>query len=365
MKEILIGSDVTALKNSMIATGIQRVLVETHKTLTENLNQDHFLLRGFTQNLMSTENYLRNEYLKSDPLLQAPLVDLSEVDLALYLDINYFTDITKYFKLKNANSNFKMISLIHDIFPISNPEWYLNPVETKAAYKRYLQSNLILADYIVVASHKVKNDLERLNWKTKGEIRVIPMGTYKHSLAIEPKARENQKVNLICVATIEPRKGLHDLLDAFDLLTATNLDVELNLVGNYGWGAEELADRIEKHPEINQRLFWHSAISDEKMEEIYRNADFAILPSYDEGFGLTFEEALAHKRIVIARDIEIFRERESSNVRYFAGKGEDLAKMIINNLDQSWDSTQNQKVRTMLDFASDLQSLIEEAVNLI
>jgi glycosyltransferase involved in cell wall biosynthesis len=359
LNRIVLGSDITSLRRARFATGIQRVLVETHKNLTKHLNVERFDLHGFVQNSEAFENYKENTYLNSDPILKRPLVKLNDVDLALYLDINYFTNIKDFFELKKVKPKIKIISLVHDIFPILHPQWFPTSDEGKQFYKRYLQSTLLVADYVIVASEKVKRDILSLNWKVNGDIRVIPMGTYKKNSSSISNPVSDGKLNLIFVGTIEPRKGLVDLLDAFDMLIAQKVNVTLNIVGNYGWSSIELASRIKTHSGYGTNLFWHNSISDQQMEILYRNANFAVLPSYDEGFGLPFEEALSQKRIVIAREIDVFLERRSDNVLYFSGNGSQLARIILENLDRKWNENSDASVRTMEDFAKGLKKLIE------
>jgi glycosyltransferase involved in cell wall biosynthesis len=353
--KIQIGSDISVIQRSKKVTGIQRVIVETHKYLKAGLDPERYRLSGFSHDMEPSRNFLENEYLSSDPVLTSEFVDLEKVDVVLGLDINYFLNLRKFLDLKRKNE-IKVIYLIYDIIPILHPEWF-HTQDSKVAMRKFVQSTFLVADYIVVNSTKVKNDLINLGWTIKAEIKVIPLGAYKIPLKIT--ILDTKRVNLLCVGTIEPRKGHSDVLAAFDILLSKNIDVELNIVGNYGWNAENIVARISQHPEFNHRLFWYSDIDDQQMEILYGKTKFAIMASYDEGFGLPLEEALAHRRVVIARDIPVFRERESTNVKFFSRSAIDLADAIIANVHTTWDSSSNVKVRSMQDFAEDLKKLIE------
>src|SRR5690606_32586954 len=53
-----------------------------------------------------------------------------------------------------------------------------------------------------------------------------------------------QRPNFLMVGTLEPRKGHAQVLDAFERLWGSNLDVSLTLFGKQGWMVERLAERI-------------------------------------------------------------------------------------------------------------------------
>ena len=125
----------------------------------------------------------------------------------------------------------------------------------------------------------------------------------------------------LMVGTIEPRKNHVYLLDAFELLWEQGIDVALCLVGKVGWKCEALVDRIEKHPELNRRLFMLNGLADAELEYCYREAKRLVFPSYVEGFGLPLVEALERQLPAMASDIPVFREVGGSSVSYF-----DLAK---------------------------------------
>lgn len=126
--------------------------------------------------------------------------------------------------------------------------------------------------------------------------------------------------SFLCVATLEPRKGQRQIIDAFQLLWDEGLDVSLVLVGPQGWKVEALAEAINNHPEQGQRFFWLQGISDEYLEQVYRSSTCLIAASINEGFGLPLIEAARHGTPIIARDIPVFREVAGECAYYFSGE---------------------------------------------
>jgi len=123
----------------------------------------------------------------------------------------------------------------------------------------------------------------------------------------------------LTVGTLEPRKGHVQVLDAFEQLWQTGIDLNLVIVGKQGWMVEALVDRLRAHPELNKRLLWLESISDEYLEKVYAASTCLIAASYGEGFGLPLIEAAQHKLPIIARDIPVFREVAGEHAYYFDG----------------------------------------------
>ncbi len=90
---------------------------------------------------------------------------------------------------------------------------------------------------------------------------------------------------LLTVGTVEPRKRLNILVEAFNSLRRSHPDLQLVIVGPTGWGKIGRLD----HPGVMQlgRLPWRD------VDALYRRAQLCCIPSVYEGFGLPAAEALA------------------------------------------------------------------------
>ena len=119
------------------------------------------------------------------------------------------------------------------------------------------------------------------------------------------------------VGTVEPRKGHQEVLEAFEKLWKEGLNVHLKIVGKEGWGVEKLIKKLNNHPQLNQKLFYLSFVSDEELEYLYRDSNALIVAGIDEGFGLPLIEGAKHHTPIIARDIEVFREVAGEYAYYF------------------------------------------------
>ena len=98
--------------------------------------------------------------------------------------------------------------------------------------------------------------------------------------------------SIVALGTLEPRKGIGDLISAFDVLAASDPDLELLLVGQRGWGMEEL-DRARSSAAAGDRIRPLGYVEDDAVPALLRHASAVAYPSVDEGFGLPALEALA------------------------------------------------------------------------
>jgi len=133
----------------------------------------------------------------------------------------------------------------------------------------------------------------------------------------------------LMVGTLEPRKGHQQILAAFELLWAKEVKINLLIVGKQGWMVEGFVEKMQRHPEFGNRLFWVDSASDEYLEEIYSASTCLIAASEGEGFGLPLIEAAQHKLPIIARDIPVFREVAQDNAVYFSGLNADSLVGVI------------------------------------
>jgi glycosyltransferase involved in cell wall biosynthesis len=353
----IIGSDVTLIRGARFATGIHKVMVETHRNLSEILDSEKFVLGGFTSQKSHQTQYQESNYLSSDPLLSKGLLRLADLDIALLLDLNLAFSFRDIIILKR-HKKLPLISLIHDLFPILHPEWFDgDPVQIRKIFRDFLQKNIAIADHLVVTSSKVKRDIESLGWKIKGSIHQFNLGA---SVIMEnTRERVDNIPTLLYLSSLEPRKGHMDLLAAFEILRKQGVKVRLVLVGRPGLLFQDIAERIRNNPDYGSYLFWHSNLMDADLMNLYNSTTLSVIPSLDEGFGLALEESLARQVPVLARRLPIFEERPNPNLYFFNDDSSDLVLAILERMNQEWIPIEEQSIRTMKDFAKDMRDLIE------
>jgi glycosyltransferase involved in cell wall biosynthesis len=135
---------------------------------------------------------------------------------------------------------------------------------------------------------------------------------------------------LLYVGTIEPRKNLIVLLDAYRKTTsAAGLHPQLVIAGKKGWLTDELFGRLRKLG-IEDRVHFTGYLPDNDLCALYSSCRIFIYPSMYEGFGLPPLEAMACGAAVIASSTPSITEVVGDAACVFAPEGvNDLAQAII------------------------------------
>ncbi len=135
-----------------------------------------------------------------------------------------------------------------------------------------------------------------------GRIRVVPWGVHP----VEVPATEQHEVRrrhgverpyvLFC-GTVEPRKNLAGIVQAFALVAPAHPEVDLVLVGPSGWN-EDLGALIAEAG-IGDRTRALGFVSEADKQALYSGAAAFCYPSLREGFGLPVLEAMAQGTPVV------------------------------------------------------------------
>ncbi len=352
----LVGFETQTHETKTFATGIPRVIRETHGWAADFLGAAGVSV-GWVNTVARPRSFAfrSDPYLASDPILNGPSALLSEINLLVITEISIMLDVRAILREKR-DRDLRVVVVIYDILPLTHPEWF--PVDSGKHFRLFIQKMLHIADHIVVNSRFVRDELLRLGWSIKDKIKVIHLGSFHPQRP--PSVVPESQVSLLCVSTVEPRKGHRRLISAFDDLRKTGTDVTLQIVGRRGWAEEQLYDDIQNHPDFGGRIKWHRDASDEQVSALASQSNVGVIPSDGEGFGMFLEEALTLGLKVVASDIPVFRERAQRNVFFAPLSPKGLAEGIRQAAGTPWQSLADKPVRTMRDFASEFSRLLLE-----
>ena len=186
---------------------------------------------------------------------------------------------------------------IHDLFFMS-PDARTH-AEIRRNYAALAPSHARRADAIVTSTEHGKRLVEDRLGAPPGRIYVCPPGAPAwRTLGAAPRVPRDGCV--LFVGTLEPRKNLGALLDAYTLLLQHVPQApSLVLAGRATSGAAEWLARI-RQPPLAGRVEHLGYVADAERERLYANARVLVLPSLDEGFGLPVLEAMSAGVPVIA-----------------------------------------------------------------
>jgi glycosyltransferase involved in cell wall biosynthesis len=106
---------------------------------------------------------------------------------------------------------------------------------------------------------------------------------------------------VLFVGTVQPRKNLQRLIQAFAHVVAAGLPHRLVIVGRMGWLTEPIRAEVVAL-DLTDRIHFAGYVPDDDLPALYCGADAFAFPSLYEGFGMPVLEALACGVPVVASD---------------------------------------------------------------
>jgi len=184
---------------------------------------------------------------------------------------------------------------VHDIHFLSHPE--RTSREIRRDYPTLARVHAARADRII-ASSKFAAAQIRAAFDVAGEkIAVCPAGTPPWATAMDGGDPDGY---LLFLGTLDARKNVGGLLDAYGALVARSRGApRLVLAGGTTDDSARWLERLSKAP-LAGRVEYLGFVDEDKRMDLFRAARILLLPSFEEGFGLTALEAMAAGVPVIA-----------------------------------------------------------------
>jgi glycosyltransferase involved in cell wall biosynthesis len=201
---------------------------------------------------------------------------------------------------------------VHDLTFFDHPEWH---ERVKVAYFRRMIHFAARHASVLVCDSEYTAARLRVRCEPRGDLRVVPLGVDHERFSPAPDdtslallAPHGIEPPYIAFAgTIEPRKNLPALIEAFARVAPTRPNVRLVLAGGDGWGADAVRDAIAGSG-ATTRILRPGYLDDATLVALLRHAAAVAYPSFEEGFGLPALEALACGTPLVASDSSAIRE---------------------------------------------------------
>lgn len=181
------------------------------------------------------------------------------------------------------------IVTIHDLFFLDHPDHVRD--EIRRDYPQLAPEHARRADAIITSSVRTERLIvERLGVAGERVYCCPPGAPTWTTLGRAPNLPPNGYA--LILGTLEARKNIGVVLDALTRLAHSRRTPKLVIAGRATPDAREWLGRLSQPP-LNDIVDYVGYVPDEKREALFAGARMLLLPSLDEGFGLTALEAMS------------------------------------------------------------------------
>ena len=213
-----------------------------------------------------------------------------------------------------------LVVTVHDAAPVLFPETY--PPRGRWFHRHGFAAAAERADVVIALTQAAADEITAHTPVPADRIRIVPHGVEQEMVSDDAVAATRAVLGIgdvpyvLWVGTLEPRKGLPTLVEAFAAVVQTHdLPHRLVIVGSAGW--LDTADAIAAPARaLGDRVAFTGPVPEAQLLALYRGADLLAFPSRHEGFGLPVVEAMAQGTAVLCSDIPVLREVGGDAVAY-------------------------------------------------
>lgn len=190
---------------------------------------------------------------------------------------------------------------VHDLAIYRNPKWFprRQPLSTRLIVPR----SVLRADVVIAVSESTAADIVEIFGIPRSRIEVVPHGVASSfsPMSAEDLAAARGRLGLpdrfiLCVGTIQPRKNIETLLEAWAMMRDRP---DLVMVGPWGWQYESIRERMGR---LGPGLHHIEGVDPADLPAVYNLARVLAHPAWYEGFGLPPLEAMACGTPVVVSD---------------------------------------------------------------
>lgn len=186
---------------------------------------------------------------------------------------------------------------IHDLAFLHHPEWFSKSFA--AVYKFLIPRIAKRARKVITVSQTIKRQLINQMHIKQQDICVIGNGLQNDVL--QSNAEGVKEKILFTVGSINPRKNLRTLIQAFELANPADYKLVICGAGNHVFGKEKMKVSTPN-------IIFAGYMDNATMITHYKKAEVFISLSLDEGFGIPVLEAAYFNCKLLLSDIEVYQE---------------------------------------------------------
>lgn len=222
-----------------------------------------------------------------------------------------FWETNNIMPIKITNSYGKIMTTIHDIFPITSRENY------KLMYRLYfrycIKKTIKYSDNLVYVSNFTKSEVEKFFLQAKYKSNYISYNIVEINENSVELSEDNNY--LLFIGNIEKRKGVDILIKAFKLYKDAGGEKKLYICGSIR--DQSILEDINIMKKIGLDIEYKGYVSNKEKNELINKSSALVFPSRAEGFGIPIIESIAMNKKCIISNISVFKEVIGDNAIYF------------------------------------------------
>lgn len=182
-------------------------------------------------------------------------------------------------------------------------------------------------EHVIVTSPSTQTALVTQMNVPADKISVVLPGIDRPDVSKVPHSsrRADAATRLLCVGSLVPRKGQLHLVEALGQLK--HLDWQLDMIGETRFDpeyAQQVWAQIE-HYDLGERIRIHGGIPMTELSDFYQSADIFVLPTFYEGYGMAFAEAMSYGLPIIASGNGAVTSTVPPTAGFHVGAGDPIA----------------------------------------
>jgi glycosyltransferase involved in cell wall biosynthesis len=248
-------------------------------------------------------------------LLPVELLTLTKADFILYPN---YLGLASIFRTPSA-------SVIHDLTFVDLPAYVAR--KNLSDLQHFIPHQIKRSKFIITVSEFGKKRIHEVFQVPTKNILVTPIPpALPQFTKVEDAKAVLKRLGIkgkfiLTLGTVEPRKNLITMLDAY-LKLPEDIQNEYAFVsaGKIGWNCDAEMTKLSELQAAGKNIIRVGYVSDDERSALYRNAVLFTWASHYEGFGMPILEAMSFGIPCAISDIPVFREVAGDSALYFDQK---------------------------------------------
>lgn len=228
-----------------------------------------------------------------------------------------------------TNKATKIFLRLHDVIVLTHPRLVNNSFINQLIFKGLINNSLKQNVHYIFNSDFSHREFLKHFYVKELKYSVIWAIAETNSKIERTDLIPKEKYITFC-GSIEPKKNLKILINAFNLCLTKIPDLKLVIIGRYGWNSSWFLKEISNY----KNVIWFNNTNDSQRDSLIHFSSCFVFPSIIEGFGAPPIEAMRLNVPVVVSDIEVFNELHGNNsLKAKTFDFTDLSEKILFTLD--------------------------------